>query len=496
VIELRRVAAVILLFLGVGVGLHLLINPLRDTGQPPAAKAVTLACGVALAVLGIIGGYLMARVPKERINSVSAYMENMVRRGTVGLVLTEGDADALGRLGHAVNRYLTFVKDEVEQTHITAKERQIQVKVLEAERRHLESVIHAISDGVIVTGAFGDLLLANSAAENILGFRFEAAARKPIEDAVADKSFLALLKEMRETGLFTPHRTVEWVQTSTSAPSAVGTVEGQGGGDAARTWRVIFNTVTEGRKHDRISGIVAVLHDVTKEKEIAKMKSEFVSNVSHELKAPLASIKAYVEMLMDGEVRDEAQSHEFFQTIAAETDRLNRMVENILNLSRLESGLVPVNKSDLAVTEILRDVADVMTPQADKKNVRLEADLAPVFFRVRADRDMLYQSVLNVVSNAVKYTPEGGQVRISTYLADGAVVVEVADTGYGIPQSELGKIFEKFYRARLSSRAAAGTGLGLALVKHVIETVHGGQIDVKSEVGKGSVFRLLLPAVR
>ena len=297
---------------------------------------------------------------------------------------------------------------------------------------------------------------------------------------IADKSFVALIKEMRETGLFTPHRTVEWVQNA---------------GDEKRTWRVIFNTVTEGRKRDRISGIVAVLHNVTKEKETAKMKSEFVSNVSHELKAPLASIKAYVEMLLDGEVRDEAQLREFFQTIAAEADRLNRLVESILNLSRLESGLVPVNKTDLAVTEILRNVANVMTPQAAQKNVSLAADLAPVFFRVSADRDMLYQAYLNVVSNAVKYTPEGGEVRISTYLADGAVVVEVADTGFGIPPAEVNKIFEKFYRARLSSRAAPGTGLGLALVKHVIETIHGGRIEVKSEVGKGSVFRLSLPAV-
>jgi two-component system, OmpR family, phosphate regulon sensor histidine kinase PhoR len=481
VIELRRAGAVILLFLGVGAGLHLLINPLRDTGQPPAAKAVTLACGLALAVMGIIGGYLVARLPKERINTISTYMENMVRRGTVGLVLTEGEADALGRLGHAVNRYLAFVKAEVEQTHITAKEHQIQVKVLEAEKRHLESVIGAIGDGVIVTGAFGDLLLANRAAENLLGFRYEAAARKPIEDAIADKSFLSLLREMRDTGLFTPHRTVEWTQ---------------GSGPQAKTWRVIFNTVVEGRKRDRISGIVAVLHDVTKEKEIAKMKSEFVSNVSHELKAPLASIKAYVEMLLDGEVRDAAQTQEFFRTIAAETDRLNRLIENILNLSRLESGLVPVNKADLAVTEILREVADVITPQAAQKNICIEADLAPVFFRVHGDRDMLYQAILNVVSNAVKYTPENGKVRISTYLDDGAVVVEVADSGYGIPEAELQRIFEKFYRTRLSGKAAPGTGLGLALVKHVVETVHGGRIDVQSQVGQGSVFRLYLPAVR
>jgi two-component system phosphate regulon sensor histidine kinase PhoR len=481
VIELRRAAAVILLFLGVGAGLHLLLNPLRDMGQPPSAIAATLACGVALAVLGLIGGYLVARIPKERLNTVSEYLEGMVRRGTIGLVMSESESDSLGRLGHAVNRYLAFIKDEVEQSHLAAKERQIQVKVLEAERRHIEAVIHAISDGVIVTGAFGDLLLANGAAETVFGFHFESAARKPIEEVIADKGFLALMGEMRETGLFTPHRTMEWVQ---------------GSGPDARTWRVVLNTVIEGKKRDRISGVVAVLHDVTKEKEIAKMKSEFVSNVSHELKAPLASIKAYIEMLLDREVRDEAQSREFFQTIAAETDRMNRLIENILNLSRLESGLVPVNKTDLAITEILRDVGDVMTPQAAKKNVRLEADLAPVFFRVHGDRDMLYQAILNVVSNAVKYTPEGGQVRVSTFLADGAVVVEVSDTGYGVPQEELQRIFEKFYRSRHSGKAAPGTGLGLPLVKHVVEAIHGGRVTVESQVGKGSTFRLYLPAVR
>jgi two-component system phosphate regulon sensor histidine kinase PhoR len=226
------------------------------------------------------------------------------------------------------------------------------------------------------------------------------------------------------------------------------------------------------------------------------MKSEFVSNVSHELKAPLASIKAYVEMLMDGETQTEADRREFFRTIAAETDRMGRLIENILNLSRLESGLVPINKTDLAVTEILRDVGDVITPQAAQKNIRLEVDLAPVFFRVHGDRDMLYQAVLNVVSNAVKYTPEAGEVRISTYLAEGAVVVEVADTGYGIAPEELRKIFEKFYRSRVSGKAAPGTGLGLPLVKHVVETVHGGRVTVESTLGKGSTFRLYLPAVR
>ncbi len=480
-IELRRAAVVILLFVGLGIGLHLLLAPLREAGQPASAKTLVLAIGVVLSVLGLVGGYLVARLPKQRIDALALRLENFVRRGKVGLVINEAEADALGRLGHAVNRYLTFVKDEVEQSHIAAKEQQIQMKVVAAEKRHVEAVIHAISGAVVVTDAFGDLVLANAAAERLFEFTFDAARHKPVDEVIQDKPFLGLLGEMRDTGLFTSSRTVEWTR---------------GTGSAARTFQVILNTVLEGRKHDRISGVVAVLHDVTKERESAKMKSDFVSNVSHELKAPLASIKAYAELLQEGEAKDENARREFLQIIVGETDRLSRLIENILNLSRMESGLVPVNKTELAVTEILHDVVDVMTPQALKKSIRLEADLAPVFFRVYGDRDMLYQTFLNVVSNAVKYTPEGGQVRISTYLEDSTVVVKVQDSGKGIPEDEIARIFDKFYRGKGADKSATGTGLGLALVRHVMETVHGGRITVTSEIGKGASFHLHLPAVR
>ena len=480
-IELRRVAAVILLCIGVGAGLHLLLDPLRDAGQGAADKAMTLGAGAALAVLGAIGGYLVARIPKHRIRDLADRLESFVRRGRVGLAFSDAEADALGHLGHAVNRYLAFVKDEVEQSQMAVKERQIQMKVLEAEKRHVEAVIHAISDGVLVMDSFGDLVLTNEAAKTIFGFEFEAGSRVPVEEALTDATFLDLLREMRESGSLVPHRTAEWKR---------------GEGDRERTYRVILNTVFEGRKRERVSGIVAVLHDVTREKEVARTKSDFVSSVSHEMKAPLASIKAYAEMLLDGDADDPAEAREFLTIIAGETDRLTRLIDKTLNLSRLESGLIPANKTDLAVTELLRAVAEVVSPQADAKGIRLETDLAPVFFRVHGDRDMLYQAVLNVVSNAVKYTPEGGQVAIATYLEDGAVVVDVADTGLGIPADELERVFEKFYRSSRSAASVGGTGLGLPLVKQIVETIHGGRVAVESEVGKGSVFRLYLPAVR
>jgi len=481
VIELRRATAVILLFIGVGVGLHLLLGPLRDGGQDAADQALTLGAGTALAVLGAIGGYLIARIPKERIRRLADHLETLVNRGTVGMAVGKAGADSLGRLGYAINRYLTFVKEEVEQSHMATKERQIQVKVLEAEKRHVEAVIHAIGDGVLVMDAFGDLVLTNEAAKATFRFEFTAGQRLPVEEAIHDERFLALLREMQDQGTLVPHRTAEWAQSE---------------GDQRRTYRVILDTVFEGPRHDRVSGVVAILHDVTREKEIAKTKSDFVSSVSHELKAPLASIRAYAEMLVDGEAANETEAREFLHVIATETDRLGRLIEKVLNLSRLESGLIPPNKTDLAITELLRDVAEVVAPQADVKHLQVEADLAPVFFRVHGDRDMLYQALLNVVSNAIKYTPEEGRVAISTYLDNGSVVVEVADTGLGISPDEVDRIFDKFYRCKQSATVASGTGLGLPLVKQVVETIHGGRVRVESEVGKGATFRLFLPAVR
>jgi len=481
VIELRRVAAVVLLFVGVGAGLHLLVEPLRGDGEGVVRQALTLGVGLALVGLGMTGGYLLARIPRQRLCRIADHLEALVHRRTVGLTVGDAEADSLGRLGRAVNRYLAFVKEQVDQAHMAVKERQIQVKVLEAEKRQIEAVIHAITDGVLVMDAFGDLVLTNRAAESILGFAFEPGRRVPVEEVIQDERLLGLLREALESGTLVPHRVAEWVL---------------GAGREARTFQVTLNTVFEGHRGGRVAAVVAVLRDVTREKEMARLKSDFVSAVAHELKAPLTSIRAYTEMLLDEEAADPAEARGFLQVIAGETERLTRLIEKTLNLSRLESGLVPVHKTDLAVTELVREVVEVLAPQAEAKHLRLEADLTPVFFRVHGDRDMLYQALLNVVSNAVKYTPEGGRTAITTYLADGAVVVQVSDTGVGIPPEDLGKVFEKFFRSRRTVGQAPGTGLGLALVKHVIETVHGGRIAVESEVGKGTTFRLYLPAVR
>jgi two-component system phosphate regulon sensor histidine kinase PhoR len=220
------------------------------------------------------------------------------------------------------------------------------------------------------------------------------------------------------------------------------------------------------------------------------MKNDFVSNVSHELRTPLASIKAYIEMLIDGEADDEKTKTEFYEVIQNEANRLSRLIDNILNISRIESGLVKINKQSQSLTVIMKEALEVIAPQAKGKQITLSEQLTPVFYQTIADRDMLYQAVLNLLSNAVKYTPEGGAITVQTEVneAKKKVMARISDTGVGIPPKDLPFVFDKFYRVEANSRMAKGTGLGLSLVKHIIETVHHGRIFVESTQGKGSTF--------
>jgi two-component system phosphate regulon sensor histidine kinase PhoR len=355
---------------------------------------------------------------------------------------------------------------------------QIQFRLAAAEKHHTEAIILSITDGVIVTNRFDEMVLANEAAETMLGFQLSASIRKNIDRVLSDGTLVRLIRETRAHGRSLMRKVVEHSMDQKGTP---------------RTFHITLSCVPG--VAEEVSGVVAVLHDVTREKEIARMKTDFVSNVSHELKTPLSSIKAYIEMLQDGEANDEKSRHEFYEIIATETNRLHRLIENILNISRIESGVVKVVREPISLPGVVKQVLEVAVVQAKAKNIKIVENLQPVYSQVEADRDMIYQAVMNLVSNAVKYTREGGTVtvRVSTDEQRKVVLCEIADNGLGIPPEDLPKIFDKFYRVQANSKIAKGTGLGLTLVKHIIETVHEGKITVTSEVGKGSTFGFELP---
>ncbi len=411
------------------------------------------------------------------VRSIAGQLDQMAREKEVGLVMVE-DAHELEAITAPLNRFLTTVKGRMEEIQAENRELQIQTRIAGAEKKHTETIIFSISDAVVVTNRFDELILANDTAESLLSFKLEHSLRKNIDHIIRDSTLVRLIRETRNGGRSFTRKVVEH------------TIEDKG---QSRTFSVTLSCVVAAQ--GEVSGVVAVLHDVTREKEIAQMKTDFVSNVSHELRTPLSSIKAYVEMLLDGEAEDDATQREFHEIIASEAERLGRLIDNILNISRIESGVVRVVREPLSLTEVAKEVMGVAIPQAKMKNITLVDHQAPVYRQIEADRDMIYQAVLNLVGNALKYTPEGGTVTVTTSVDErrGMALFEVADTGVGISAEDLPHIFDKFYRVKGHTKLAKGTGLGLTLVKHIIETVHDGKLTVISEHGKGSTFSFEVP---
>lgn len=428
--------------------------------------------GATLLLLSGAAGMLNSAILRANCKRLTAALRAFNGRRQFGLV--EADTTELRGMVMALNELLDFAEKSVTDAAVKLKELEIQVKVATAQRQHAEAILYSISDAVLVTDPFDELVLANDAAARVFDFELHDACRRPIDQVVRDETVVGLIREMRQSNSTNGRRIVEHaVKPATGAP---------------RTFKITFSCVSDNT--DQPAGVVAVLHDMTKEKEVAEMKNDFVSNVSHELRTPLASIKAYVEMLIDGEADDEKTQREFYEVIQNEANRLSRLIDNILNISRIESGLTKVNKQPQSLMVILKEALEVIAPQAKGKNIKLKEELTPVFYQTNADKDMLYQAVLNLLSNAVKYTPEGGQITVQTLVDESKrkVITRISDTGVGIPPKDLPFVFDKFYRAEANNRMAKGTGLGLSLVKHIIETVHRGRMFVESHMGKGSCF--------
>jgi two-component system phosphate regulon sensor histidine kinase PhoR len=433
----------------------------------------TALLGAALLLLGATSGFLTIAIFRKDCRRLTAIVRNVAQRQPSGAV-DAGDSELIP-LAASINELVSFTEHTVTDAAMKLKEMEIQLKVATAQRQHAEAILYSISDAVLVTDVFDELVLANEAAARTFDFDLQKvqAARGPVEHVLRDQTMISMIRDMRKSKTTNGRRIVEHKIAS----------EGE-----HRTFKVTLSCVTD--QADEPAGVVAVLHDMTREKEVAEMKNEFVSNVSHELRTPLASIKAYVEMLIDGEADDDKTKREFYDVIQNEANRLGRLIDNILNISRIESGLIKINKQPQSLAIVLKDAVEVITPQAKTKQVKIVEEITPVFYQTEADRDMLYQAVLNLLSNAVKYTPEGGTITIATVVDESSkkVITRICDTGVGIPPKDLPFVFDKFYRAEANNRMAKGTGLGLSLVKHIVETVHKGRIFVESQVGKGSCF--------
>jgi two-component system phosphate regulon sensor histidine kinase PhoR len=242
---------------------------------------------------------------------------------------------------------------------------------------------------------------------------------------------------------------------------------------------------------DEIRGVVAVIGDVTKLRHLETMRQDFVANVSHELKTPLTSIKGFVETLLDGDLEDREITRKFMTIIFHEAERLNNIIRDLLDISKIESGRTEVARKEVALVPLIDNIIFSVDKRVKKKQLEFKKDIQAQV--VMGDENLLKEVFINLIDNSIKYTPAGGTIMIGSLRGEEETIIYVKDNGFGIPAENLSRIFERFYRVdKGRSREMGGTGLGLSIVKHIVER-HGGKVSVASEPGKGSEFRVVIP---
>lgn len=342
------------------------------------------------------------------------------------------------------------------------------------------SILNGLADPVLVLDEYNNLVLANASAERMFHIDGLAAGQRALAEVLHCEKLLESLTDTRRR------------RTAASRTEEMELPDGHGG---SRWYGVTTSALVDSEKEPpEATGRVTLLRDISAQKAIQRRHAEFISAVSHEMKTPLAGIKAYVELLVDGDAEDDATREEFLQVINGQADRLRRLIDNLLNLSRIESGVVKVDKRPRPLNELLEEAVSIVRPAAEEKNIELAAELSSLYLGALIDRDQMLQAAINLLSNAIKYTLAGGRVVLRSRPWDQHVQFEVQDTGVGLSDEDRQRVFEKFYRVPKDQQMAPGTGLGLSLAKYIVEDVHGGRLTVTSQLGVGSTFKVTLPS--
>lgn len=452
-------------------------------------------------VEGKLIGYLRISAPTTEIDSA---IQRLWTITLVGLFLALIVASVIGyRLGFRWSKMLSDinyaaeqimrmnfnvkvnvpVKDEIGHLGLTINtiaenfHRQMG-RILESERQ-LSNVVDNMVSGVMLLDQDGKFVLMNRTAENMLGFRFDELRGKRFFESHQQTEFLALVAEAydRET---TMHEELLFYYPRESMMNV--------------------NIVPMYQQSNKPVGMLIVLTDVTDIRRLEKMRSEFVANVSHELKTPIAAIKGFSETLLSGALHDATTSESFIKIIFDESNRLDRLVMDILDLSKIESKRIPLFFAPVHAQSFVDSIFEVVQAEAAARKITLTNAVGADFY-LEADEDRLRQILLNLIANGIHYSPGGEKVSVHAEvfknIEDGKewARITVEDTGLGIPKKDLPRIFERFYRVdKARSRVSGGTGLGLSIVKHLVE-LHRGTISVQSTLGVGSKFIVDLPLI-
>jgi PAS domain S-box-containing protein len=352
---------------------------------------------------------------------------------------------------------------------------------LAEEKELLAVTLSSMGDAVVTVDVDNRIMLFNKAAERLTGWRFEEAHGKLVDEIIK------IINEQTKLPVEGPiDRVLESrkIESGTDLDVLVTRIGCQ---------CPLSATAAPIRRNDgTMTGIVMVFRDVSLQREIDRMKSDFISSVSHELRTPLTSIKAYTETMLHDRNMPEETKLEFLQVINEESDRLTNLINGILEISRIESGTIEITRAPVNVASVVSSAVANLEHLAVKKNIRLDISIADHLPELQGDETKIHSMVTNLVNNAIKFTPEKGHIAVSAQVSRNELVIKVSDNGMGIPKEDLPKIFGRFYRVHRPGKQIQGTGLGLAIVKEIVLR-HDGRIDVESEIDKGSTFTVYLP---
>lgn len=406
-------------------------------------------------MLALILAYWLARRTAQPLQELITGAEE-IAGGGYGHKVYAGSQDEVGKLARSFNRMSERLAAQFAQ--------------LDEDRKKLHAVLTSMIEGVVAIDLGQRILFANRRAGELLDFDIDAAVGRRLWELVRNRP----LQELVEQAISNPEtsgRELSW-----TAPPA--------GSLAVHVGRLPGKPA---------SGIVLVFHDVSELRRLETLRQEFIANVSHELKTPLAVINACVETLLDGAAEDPPARTSFLTRISEQADRLHALIIDMLSLARIETQTETFTLQAIPVQSAVESCLKQHRTMAESKNHRIETNPPLEALLVYADEEAVSQILDNLVDNAIKYTPAGGLIRVRWGVDNGQAFIEVSDTGIGIPENSLVRVFERFYRVdKARSRQLGGTGLGLSIVKHLTQAMNGS-VEARSQLGRGSVFTVRLP---
>ena len=409
-----------------------------------------LVMALAAALLAVV---LVGRITQP-LRQLTAVAERMAA-GDLDARLFPSTRDEVGQLTQTFNHMADQIRE--------------QVTTLAKEQDRLAAVLDHMADGVLITDESGEVRLINAAAARLLDTSEEQALGHSFTQVAPYHPLIKLWKVCREQG----EEQVEMVEVSRHG--------------------LFLQAIITPFKEANAEGYLVILQDLTRIRRLETVRRDFISNISHELRTPLAGLKALVDTLRGGAIKDRPAAKRFLKRMDAEVDTLTQIVEELLELSHIESGQGPLRLAPTSVAEVVIPPVDRLRPQVERAGLEITVLLPPEAPPVLADADQVRLVLTNLVHNAVKFTPPGGRIVVAAQPDRDEVILSVQDSGVGIPAEDLPRIFERFFKAD-RARSGGGTGLGLAIAKHVVQG-HGGRIWVESVEGQGSTFFFTLPVV-